>query len=236
MEDHAALDWFDRNGVVVRRTGVLDGESMGYDGSIVDELSRNWIDQECVMIRGERNHPLIMIWSLENEISYINAMNGNWIDRWRKVTAAIWEKIHADIDPTRPAMVDGGGAGKANLLPVHGDHYVATDPSRCPGAAYQANPTGGSRNVEKGYWTWDQKRPRFIGEDFFYNGNHPELAGIGGEAAFGGKQSTHQACSLMWSALQHGYRWANYGRWNFWLGQDNGDNSQYLYYSPRGAP
>ena len=28
------------------------------------------------------------------------------------------------VDPTRPVMVDGGGATKAQTLPVHGDHYL----------------------------------------------------------------------------------------------------------------
>ena len=71
--------------------------------------------------------------------------------------------------------------------------------------------TGGGR----GRWTWDQKRPRYLGEDFFYTGNHPELSTIGGEAAFGGKMFTLSACGLMLQILQQGYRWADYGAWHF---------------------
>ena len=75
-------------------------------------------------------------------------------------------------------------------MPVHGNHYVALDNpggfTAYPGQAYLPNPTGGGR----GRWVWDEKRPRYIGEDFFFTGNHPELATIGGEAALTGKAAT----------------------------------------------
>lgn len=236
MEDEAALNWFDRNGIVIRRTGVFDGEAMGYHSNHLDELTKNAMATECAQILGERNHPSIMIWSLENEISFINAFNANWIDAWEKCTAELWQKIHTTIDPTRPVMVDGGGAGKANLLPVAGEHYITGDPSLYPKVAYETNakgaqPDGGGRRR----WVWDQQRPRFVGEDFFYQGNHPELAALGGDAAFGGKASTLRACGLMWQILQQGYRWANYGAWNLWIDQACADSSQYCYYAPRAA-
>ena len=60
-------------------------------------------------------------------------------------------------------MTDGGGANKAKDMPVHGNHYVAdSDLTRYPALAYEANDAGGGR----GRWTWDEKRPRYIGEDF----------------------------------------------------------------------
>ncbi len=236
LSDQQALEFFDRNGVVVRRTGVLDGEAMGYNGEHVEELGRNWIDQTCAFIRGERNHPSIMIWSLENEISFINAINAGWIDRWEKVTAEAWKKIHEgqdgrSVDPTRPVMVDGGGAGKDQLLPVQGDHYITGDWVKYPALAYAANVTGGGR----GRWTWDEKRPRFIGEDLFIAGNHPEFATFGGEAAFGGKAAALPAAGLMIRMAQQGYRWADYGAWHFWMGQSDADNSQYRFFAPRAA-
>jgi hypothetical protein len=236
MDDRDALDFFDRAGVVVRRTGVLDGEAMGYQGERADELGRNWIDQECAFIRGERNHPSIAIWSLENEISYINAINAGWSDRWEKVTAAAWDKVHngldgRSVDPTRPVMVDGGGAGKAQALPVHGDHYVTGPLTQYPGLAYEANPTGGGR----GRWTGDEQRPRVIGEDWFIAGNHPEFSTVGGEAAFGGKAAALPAAGLLIGMAQQGYRWAGYGAWHFWMGQGDADDSQYHYFAPRAA-
>ena len=127
-------------------------------------------------------------------------------------------------------MTDGGGAGKAQGMPVHGDHYVADpDLTHYPALAYEPNAGGGGR----GRWTWDEKRPRYLGEDFFYTGNHPELSTIGGEVAFGGKMSTLPACGLMLQILQQGYRWAGYGAWDFYCGDGDADNSQWTYMAPR---
>jgi hypothetical protein len=236
LSDEEAFNFFDRHGIVVRRTGVLDGEGMGYLGEHVEELGRNWIDQVCAQVRGERNHPSVMVWSLENEISYINAINAGWIDRWEKVTAEAWDRIHngqdgRSVDPTRPVMVDGGGAGKALALPVHGDHYITGDLTRYPTLAYEANPSGGGR----GRWVWDQKRPRFIGEDWYIAGNHPEFSTVGGEAAFGGKAAALPAAGLLIGMAQQGYRWADYGAWHFWMGQADADGSQYRFFAPRAA-
>ena len=82
-----ALDFFDRNGVVVRRQGMLDGEAIGYNAiendpdlkngarTIKMDLMRNWRDQVVAQVKGERNHPSVMIWSIENEWLYINCIN-----------------------------------------------------------------------------------------------------------------------------------------------------------------
>ena len=236
MDDQDALAFFDQNGVIVRRTSVCDGEGMGYMGDRAEELGRNFIDQVCGKIRGERNHPSIMMWSMENEMSFINAINANWIDKWEKSTIEAWDKIHngkdgRSVDPTRPAMVDGGGAAKSQALPVHGDHYIDGPLTKYPALAYEANATGGGR----GRWTWDEKRPRFIGEDWFIAGNHPEFSTFGGEAAFGGKAGCVPAGGLLIGMLQQGYRFADYGAWHFWMNQSDADDSQYRYFAPRAA-
>ena len=81
------LDFFDQNGVVVRRSGMLDGEAIGYMAIEEDpdlkepgtevkmDLMRNWRDQVVAQVKGERNHPSVMIWSIENEWLYINCIN-----------------------------------------------------------------------------------------------------------------------------------------------------------------
>ena len=62
-----------------------------------------------------------------------------------------------------------------------------------PDLAYEVNPDGGGR----GRWTWDQKRPRFIGEDYFATGINPfDYAYFGGEATFQGKAQAHPAMGL----------------------------------------
>jgi len=39
------------------------------------DLLENWKDQMIAQVKGERNHPSIMIWSIENEYLYINCIN-----------------------------------------------------------------------------------------------------------------------------------------------------------------
>ena len=228
-----ALNFFDENGVVCRRSGLLDGETIGYNAIENDpdlkkespiklDLLRNWREQMTAQVRAERNHPSVMIWSIENEFLFINCINlyGNLMDQFEAETTKTSAAV-TQVDPTRPNMVDGGGATKAQTLPVHGDHYVVAAPDRYPDLAYEANPTGAGR----GRWEWDQKRPRFLGEDFFMQGNHPEVAYFEGDSAFAGKPVKGVA---IWNRiLQEGYRWAGYGAWQFWHGQADADGSQY---------
>jgi beta-galactosidase len=231
-----ALDLFDQQGVVVRRSGDLDGEAIGYmaiendpelqkrfGSPIKMELMQNWRDQMVAQVRAERNHPSIHVWSLENEWLYINCINlyGDKMDLFEQAVQACGDAVAA-VDPTRLWMTDGGGAGKANRFPIHGDHYVFDENSpRYPDIAYQANPTGGGR----GRWVWDEKRPRYIGEDFFATGINPaDYAAIGGEATFGGKAAAMPTAGQIQRQLTEGYRWAGYGAWHLWLGSESATN------------
>jgi beta-galactosidase len=137
-----ALDWFDRNGVTVRRCGPLDGEAIGYwaiyeSGGIYKPLLANVRDQIAAQVHGERNHPSINMWSVENEWLYINCINlyGGLMDDFEADMATTLAAVQA-VDPTRLAMTDGGGSGKGNIFPVQGDHYDYTnDPNDYPSLA-----------------------------------------------------------------------------------------------------
>ncbi|MCW8129017.1 MAG: hypothetical protein KIS92_01410 [Planctomycetota bacterium] len=231
LAPEAALDFFDREGVVVRRSGTLDGEAIGYmaiekdpdlakESPIKMDLMRNWRDQQVARVLGERNHPSVMVWSIENEYLYINCINlyGGLMDHFEAEITKTSEAV-LKADPTRFTMVDGGGATKANTLPVHGDHYVFGGRSgfgNYPDLAYEDHEDGGGR----GRWHWDLKRPRFIGEDYFANGINPfEYSYFGGEETFQGKAQSRRAAGIIYRNLTEGYRWAGYGAWHFWMGQ-----------------
>ena len=242
MAPEAALDFFDRNGVIVRRSGILDGEAIGYmaieEDPVLKELYKspvkmdlmhNWRDRIVAQVKGERNHPSVMIWSIENEWLYINCINlyGGLMDQFEAEVKKVSDAVMA-VDPTRPTMNDGGGAHKNNAMPVAGDHYVTGPYPRYPALAYEVNTRGGGR----GRWEWDQQRPRFIGEDFYITGNNPQLAYFGGEEAFQGKAATRPAASIMARMLMEGYRWAGQSAWHFWMGQNDAPG-QYISYAPR---
>ena len=242
MAPDQALGFFDENGVVVRRSGVLDGEAIGYfaverdpdlkklyNSEIKMQLMDNWRDQAVAWVKGERNHPSVFIWSIENEWLYINCINlhGSLMDTFEAEVKKTADAVMA-ADPTRPTMNDGGGAHKSNAMPVAGDHYVTGAYPLYPALAYDENTKGGGR----GRWVWDLKRPRLIGEDFYITGNNPEFAYFGGEEAFQGKVATRPAASLMARMLMEGYRWAGQSAWHFWMGQNDAPG-QYASYAPR---
>jgi beta-galactosidase len=249
MSPDQALEFFDRSGVVVRRNSTLDGEAIGYHFSEADPkirernggsemkvaLMKNWQDQCVSQIRGERNHPSIALWSIENEFAFINLINllgsSPLMDQYEAQIQACADACMA-ADPTRLPVIDGGGALKLNTLPVHGDHYVATLDSRYPDLAYEPFVEGGGR----GRWTWDMKRPRYIGEDYFATGINPaDYATWGGEIAFQGKAATREAVATCYRMLQEGYRWGGYyAGWHLWLGSDGGPR-QRIANAPRAA-
>ena len=247
LEPHEALAFFDANGIVVRRNTTLDGEMIGYqfhekDPAVIARqggsklklaLMKNWTDQCVAQVKGERNHPSIQIWTIENEFAFINLINllGGTpdMDAYEAEIKKAHDAVMA-VDPTRSVMIDGGGALKDNSLGVHGDHYVATLDTRYPDLAYAAFPEGGGR----GRWIWDAQRPRYLGEDFYAAGIQPaDFAPWGGEVAFQGKAAAREAVGLCTRMLNEGYRWGgHYAAWTFWLGADGGSR-QWEAYAPQ---
>ncbi len=71
------LDALDAHGVIVRRDGIMDGMGCNYMGNLGgnEALFENWIPQLQAMVKEERNHPSIFAWSMENELTLINARN-----------------------------------------------------------------------------------------------------------------------------------------------------------------
>ncbi len=212
LQPEDALNYFDNNGVVVRRTSVWDGESMNY-ATPSELFCQNMKDQLVQWVKAQRNHPSIMIWSLENELSFIAFFNSGQSALWEPKLSAIAKAIE-EVDPSRPVMVDGGGATQAQTLPVQGDHYTTGPFPAYPALAYQPNETGGGR----GRWQWDMKRPRFIGEELYASGINPDFAYFGGENVFQGKEGNKPAVGLMMNILTQGYRWNHIGAFHFWDG------------------
>ena len=221
------LTMMDRAGVIIRRSGYLDGEAIGYLPSILKPLAPNWYDHLAAWIKGERNHPSVMLWSVENEISFINARNVGQLDLWEPIATKAWEVVQK-VDPTRPVMVDGGGATRENTLPIHGDHYSTKPFWNYPQLAYEANAKSPCGN-----WTWDEKRPKFIGEELFAAGINPAYAYFGGEGVFQGKIASRPAVGKAMQVISQGYRWFGVTGCDFCQSSNDADGSQYNGWSPR---
>jgi beta-galactosidase len=225
QEPDEVLSFMDRGGALIRRTGYLDGEAAGYMPAVLPELGKNWIDHLTAWIKGERNHPCIMIWSVENELNFINARNLGALDKWEPVLTRAWQAIQ-QVDPTRPIMIDGGGATRAQTLPVHGDHYSTKPFWNYPQLAYEAN-------ADQREWTWDQQRPKFIGEELFAAGINPAYAYFGGEQVFLGKAGNRPAVGKAMQVISQGYRWFGVAACDFCQQPSDADGSQYNAWAPR---
>ena len=225
-EPEEFLTAMDRAGVLIRRTGYLDGEAIGYMPAVLKPLAPNWYDHLAAWIKGERNHPSIMLWSVENELSFINARNMGQLDVWEPITTKAVEVVRK-ADPTRPMMVDGGGATRANTLPIHGDHYSTKAFWNYPQLAYEANAKSPCGN-----WTWDEKRPKFIGEELFAAGLNPAYAYFGGEGVFQGKAASRAAVGKAMQVISQGYRWFGIAGCDFCQSPSDADGSQYNGWAP----
>ena len=89
--------------------GIFDGQGANYLAGLVENprLYENWITRLKAWVREERNHPSILIWSLANEITFINSRNLGMSDRVEPEITRAAREVMA-LDPSRPVMVDGG--------------------------------------------------------------------------------------------------------------------------------
>lgn len=225
----AYLDFCDLNGFPVRASGVFDGETAAYglrekgpDGKLVAKpaLFRNWQEQLLAQVREERNHPSVFIWSIENEVTYINSRNLGQSKEVEPAIRAVAAKVEA-LDPTRPTMVDGGNALLDQSMPVNGVHYGETfrNPWRnWPDGFYSNDCFFTEPKTDRWQiWPMAEGRPVFHGEIFFANGISPSaFAQLGGEECFAGIAWTDRARALFYRMNSEGYRWNGTAAWHYW--------------------
>lgn len=252
------LDIMDEGGIVVRDSGVWDGQVTNYgmalctpDRSTYNHaFLDNMIDQCRAWVRGNRNHPSIMIWSLENEVTYINANNRGMGEEFEPGVRLLAEEVMR-LDPTRPVMVDGGNALRPpekwegctdevralGHLPVNGGHYLEANPmgpGSFPDSLYRVKDYWGGDFLQRGAWPVLMDRPAFHGEYFFGNGwSTGRLAIFGGEDVYLDARRRKVTRTLMMRMMTEGLRWSNgTAAWHFWDSGTGADGQQTLAYSP----
>lgn len=102
------LDACDRLGMLV----INENRLMGINRHHLDQLER--------LIRRDRNHPSVILWSIGNEEW---AIEGNI--RGARITVPMQDFVHR-LDPTRPvtAAISGGWGGISSEIEVAGVNYV----------------------------------------------------------------------------------------------------------------
>ena len=205
----ALLDECDANGMPVRRTGIFDGEAASYRLT-TPGLWDNYRQELMAWAKGQRNHPSIFIWSMENEITFIN---GHVFGQDNITTPEM--KKAADmlmqLDPTRPVMTDGGNANLDESLPVYGGHYMEPPFNTFPEGCYDR-----AGFAHRQVWPITKAKPVLLGEAAFIVGNPlSDLATVGGEQCFLGQGEARPGIALILRMLSEGYRW-NDVSFTFW--------------------
>ena len=222
------LDILDKEGMVVRFTGIFDGQRGNYWIGLNDQtLFDRWTKHLEQWTKAYRNHPSILIWGLDNEIIYVNARIQNLLKSVEPMMAQAGKRV-MEIDPTRPVMVDGGRCLVAEDLPVNGCHYDEANWREYPDEAYTLAVTYKSHEIAdwkrtKGVSPWRMvpDRPIFMGESYFQRGyTPPEHAQFGGEVCFTGWKGAMQASGLFAKILSEGFRWHGVAAMHFWLSSD----------------
>lgn len=232
LDKQQALDLMDAQGIVVRRSGIFDGQGANYLHQLANgtELFDHWIEQLQAQVREERNHPSILIWSLENEITFINSRNLGLAAAVEPQIARAARVVMA-LDPTRPVMVDGGNCLMDNSLPVNGVHYMESYWRDYPNEAYtlakayRAHEEAVLPTWGRCPWQLVPDRPIFMGESFYARGSTPSAySQFGGEGCFEGwGPAIRIGVGRLAKMLAEGYRWHGVAAHHFWLGSSETD-------------
>ncbi len=122
----------------------------------------NYADHLTATIKRDRNHPCIVLWSLENEILHCG---GERAYSATDAQLAAMGRLVKSADPTRPityeADLDPGGV--ADVLGLHYPHEFP-DFQVWPNAAYWMDQPIARDWVPGGQWTWTRTKPLYIGE------------------------------------------------------------------------
>lgn len=211
------LDWTDTHGIAGRLSTMIDGMFINYD--LTNLITwENFRDHVRQVVLAYRNHPSIIVYSLENELILINGrLNYGGILDQIELQAKEMVESARELDPTRPYMLDGAGALKGNLLEINNLHYPEPSEEFFPENAYTLERWGemGKR------WVWDRQRPLAMGETAFFSGKNSEHAWIGGDSVFLGRNEAKRAYARYVKMLIEGYRWNDVAMICPWVGMDD---------------
>lgn len=122
----------------------------------------NYSNHLAAAVKRDRNHPSIVLWSLENEILHCG---GEKLYSATDAQLAAMGRVVKATDPTRPityeADLDPGG--EADALGLHYPHEYP-DFQLWPNAAWWLNQPIARDWVPGGQWLWDHAKPLYIGE------------------------------------------------------------------------
>ncbi|MFQ6097235.1 MAG: carbohydrate-binding domain-containing protein, partial [Armatimonadota bacterium] len=156
-----------------------------------------------------RNHPSIVIWSLENEM-YGSALN----DRSpAKASLVELGRKMKQYDPTRLITYesDGDPGGVADVVGIHYPHEYPQF-NLYPNTCYWMDepiPMGHAFTNGTGKWKWNRKKPVYIGEFLWIPSSDPSWHTIflGDDAYLDYRNARLTAKAMSWRMQIEAYRW-----------------------------
>src|ERR1019366_1727397 len=157
-------------------------------------------------VQRDRNHPSIILWSLENEILHCG---GDTLYSATATQLGAMGRVVKGMDPTRPitfeADLDPGG--EASALGLHYPHEYP-DYQVWPNAAWWMDQSIARSWVSGGQWKWDHAKPLYIGEFLWGPSSSPaDFTIIFGDDAYSDPSYyRNQAKGMTWRMAIEAYR------------------------------
>lgn len=193
----------------------------------------NYQEHLAAIVRAHRNHPSIVMTSLENEILHCGG------ERVADTVPQLAEagRLVKRLDPTRPIMYDGDGdpEGVADVFNLH--YPLPFDQQNLwPDAGYWLQTGMKVACWPRTFWNWDRKKPLYFGEFLHlqhYQTPDPYTVLLGDEAYRSFDQSMAQCKALAWEMQIEAYRAAGVPGLCPWTLTETGpfpsdDNPRYL--------
>lgn len=194
---------------------------------------QNYFNHLRAIVRSHRNHPSIVMTSLENEILHCGG------DRVADTEHRLAEagRIVKALDPTRPIMYDADAdpEGVADVVNLHYPIDFNRD-NLWPNAGYWLESGMKVAGWPKRFWSWDRKKPLYFGEFLHlqhFNEADPYSALLGDDAYLGHAQAMARTKALAWEMQIEAYRACDVSGMVPWTLTETGtfpadDNPRYL--------
>jgi len=225
------LTYYDRHGIAGCQPSMIEGMGIAYVLSYVENRDGRWTvvpnapvwdefrRHMAQIAKAYRNHPSVLMYSLENETVYINAQNLYGHVAWTGVTFDDYMRVNEEamasvaaaaqqFDDTKPYVVSGAG-DLGGLLPMNTPHYPMGSAEWYPENAYSIARV--SDHVSR--WPWKRDKPWYVPESTFAGDIGLATYAIG-DAAFRGMEDTLRGKAVFQRMLYGGYRWTGVAGWS----------------------